>query len=315
MKNKIMLTALATIGLLAFTSIFGFAQINTARSNATASTTDFHDPQNLGLTVNSDGGENGVFVAPNGLSLYFSGNRAGGEGLGDIWVSQRPMLTSAWGPPQNLGTVINTGNVENRPRLSLDGLTMFFNSNREGSQDIFISTRTNPNDDFSWTTPVNLGVNINTPDGSESTPAYFEDPTTGIATLYFSSDREGGQGDFDIYQSTRNANGTFNPAINCAFLNSVARDFMPFPSRDGLEIYLVSDNGGLGGLDIWVATRGSIYARWKRPVNVETLNSENDESDPALSPDSSVLYFGSSREGGSGGSDLYTATRLCTSRK
>ncbi|MFN0277183.1 MAG: hypothetical protein ACKVRN_01135 [Pyrinomonadaceae bacterium] len=302
MKKKIMQKALTTIGLLALTSISGYSQ-----------TAEFHTPQNMGLTVNTEVTDNGGFLAPNGMSFYFSSQRSGGEGLSDIWVSQRQTLSSAWQTPQNLGTVINTGSNDNRPRLSLDGRTMFFGSNREGSFDIFMSTRPNPADDFGWTTPINL--NINTPDASESTPAYFEDPITGIATLFFSSNRDGGVGGADIYQSRRNPDGTFGVAVNCGFLNTVAQDIMPFPSRDGLEIFVVSDNGGLGGLDIWVATRVSLFSRWRRPVNVSSLNSDFDDQDPSLSPDGSVIYFGSDRDGGNGGSDLYSATRLCSSRK
>lgn len=305
MKNRIMPTALATISLLALTSIFSYSQ-NPVRSSAIASTFDFHSPQNMGSTVNSESNDNGPFAAPNGLSLYFSAQA-------DIWVCQRLTLTSAWGPPQNL-TILNTADVENRPKLSLDGRTMFFNSNRGGgAQDIYVSTRTDPNNDFGWTDPVNLGANINTAD-TEVGAALYEDPVTGSATLYFASNRVGGLGDFDIYQSTRNSNGSFNPAVNCRVLNSPGRDSMAFPSRDGLEIYLNSDNGGLGLLDIWVARRGP-SGRWQHPVNVSTVNSEYDETEPSLSPDGAVLYFSSAREGGSGSGDLYTATRLCTSGK
>lgn len=303
MKNKGMRTALAAISLLALASIFGYSQ-NTA---------EFHIPQNMGSPINLAGfSATGGAISPNGLSFYFTSNgRPGGLGLADIWVSKRLTLSSAWGEPQNLGATINTASTDNRPKLSLDGRTMFFGSNRDGSFDIFMSTRTDPNDDFGWTTPVSLGVNVNTPDGSESTPAYFEDPITGLATLYFASNRVGGFGDFDIYQSTRNSNGTFNPAVNFAILNSPGFDAMPFLSRDGLEIYLASDNGGLGLRDIWVSKRSSLLARWSRPANVGTVNSEYDELDPSLSPDGSVLYFSSTRDGGSGGQDLYSATRLC----
>lgn len=303
MKSKIMLMTLATIGLLTLTSIDGYSQ------NAA----NFHLPQNMGPTVNSEFTDNGGTIAPNGLSFYFSSQRPGGQGLSDIWVSQRQTLYSAWQTPQNLGAIINTASNDNRPRLSLDGRTMFFGTNREGSFDIFMSTRPNPNDDFGWTTPVNLA--INTPGFSESTPAYFEDPITGDATLYFSSSRDGGVGGADIYQSRRNPDGTFTLALNCSFLNTVADDIMPFPSRDGLEVFVVSDNGGLGGLDIWVATRVTPFSRWRPPVNVQSINSDFNEQDPSLSPDGSVVYFGSDRDGGNGGSDLYSATRLCSVNK
>ena len=53
---------------------------------------------------------------------------------------------------------------------------------------------------------------------------YFENPANGTAILYFTSNRAGGLGDEDIYQSTRNANGTFNAPTNVAALNSPSLD-------------------------------------------------------------------------------------------
>lgn len=296
--------------LLCLAALISLASVTAVRTEAVGSI-DFHVPQNLGLPVNTFETESGVFVAPSGLSLYFSGNRTGGFGGTDIWVSQRATLTSAWGTPQILGITINTDASENRPRLSLDGRTMFFNSNREGSQDIFVTTRTDPTDDFGWITPTRIDE-VSTGSG-EVGAAYFEDPVTGVGTLYFCSDRPGGLGGFDIYQSTRNSGGTFDPPTNVRFLNSPDDEFVPMPSRDGLEIFIVSTRpGGLGSQDIWVSTRAAKSARWRIPVNVASVNSEADEFDPALSTNGSVLIFGSNRAGGSGSIDLYTATRLCT---
>jgi len=52
----------------------------------------------------------------------------------------------AWSPPVNLGSVIDTEFAEERPNLSHDGRTLFFDSLRPGgvddSQDIWMSIRT-----------------------------------------------------------------------------------------------------------------------------------------------------------------------------
>lgn len=233
MKTKIILTIFTTITLLAQMPILTLSQTNDFAPNSFST---FSAPQNLGATVNWEGTDNAPFVAPNGLSLYMSGNRAGGPGGGDIWVSQRPTLTSAWGAPQNLGSVVNTESLENAPTLSSDGKALFFHSTRPGGtggRDIYLATRTNPNDDFGWTAPVNLTVVNST--ANESAPGYFEDPSTGSATIYFSSDRTGGLGADDIYQSTRNANGTFNTPTLITPLNSTALDARPQVRLDGLK--------------------------------------------------------------------------------
>ncbi len=313
MKINTILTILAAIALLTQMPILSHSQTS---DFAPRSFSVFALPQNIGATVNSADNESGAFVAPNGLSLYFSGNGAGTLGSADLWVSQRPTLTSAWGTPQNLGAVINSSSIENQPALSLDGKTMFFNSDKAGGigrQDIYMTTRTNPNDDFGWTAPVNLTAVNST--FAEVGAAYFEDPTNGIATLYFASDRGKPQGLDDIFQSTRNPDGTFNAATAVTELNSPLQNAYPKLRRDGLEIFFHSTrDGGLGGLDIWTSTRASTGSPWNPPVNVLSLNTESFDGTPSLSPDGSVLYFASARDGGNDGLDIYTATRVSVNR-
>ena len=309
MKTKIILTIFTAIALLAQMPVLTHSQKN---NFAPESFSVFSLPQNMGMTVNSADQENSAFVAPSGLSLYFSSNRTGTLGSTDLWVSQRPTLTSAWGAPQNLGAIINTGGVDNMPTLSLDGKTMFFNSSGRpdtlGGADIYMTTRTNPNDDFGWTTPVNLGAVVNTVD-DEVGAGYFENSTG--ALLYFSSNRSGGLGE-DIYQSIRNADGSFNTPTSVAALNSTGIDRRPQVRRDGLEILFDSDRaGGLGGRDIYVSTRASVSAPWNPPVNVASLNSSGSDQHPTLSPDGSVLYFASGRDGSL---DIYTAVRTSINR-
>lgn len=64
-------------------------------------------------------------------------------------------------------------------------------------------------------------------------------------------------------------------------------------SRDGLELYFASDRpGGLGGFDIWVATRETVGAPWGEPVNLgPNVNSPAREIAPAISPDGLEIYF------------------------
>src|SRR5215212_1147125 len=51
--------------------------------------------------------------------------------------------------------------------------------------------------------------------------------------------------------------------------NTSSLDGCPMPSRDGKTFYMASDRpGGLGGIDIWVATRASDNDPWGEPKNV-----------------------------------------------
>lgn len=267
------------------------------------------------MPVNTGDNETGVCMSPNGLSLYFSSNSAGSLGGLDIWVSQRSSLTAAWGTPQNLGALLNSTGIDNLPALSADGKTLFFNSSGRGDglggADIYMSTRSNPNDDLGWTAAVNLGAVVNT-SANEIAPTYFVDPTNGSAVLYFTSDRVSGLGGEDIYQSTRNANGTFNTPTNVTALNSASVDRRAEVRRDGLEVFFTSDRGPLVGRDTWVSTRASISAPWNPPVNVAAVNSPGDDDQhPSLSPDGSIVYFASSRDGSQ---DIYAAHRIGVNR-
>src|SRR5688500_503924 len=90
-------------------------------------------PVNLGPTVNSPFADNVPDVTRDGLSLYFSSNRPGGSGAGDLWASRRASVDDPWGVPVNLGPTVNSSAVDLGPNVSPDGHYLFFTSNRPGS--------------------------------------------------------------------------------------------------------------------------------------------------------------------------------------
>ena len=195
MKNKTTKTMLSAILVLAMMPLFALSQ-NNLTPNAPESFSTWSVPQNMGMTLNSTSNDVPGPVSNNGLSFYLTSSRPGGQGGQDIYVSQRATLTSAWGAPQNLGATVNSSSVDTVTALSLDGRTMFLQGDRPGGSgllDLYISTRTNPNDDFGWSAPVNLGAVVNSL-GNDQGAAYFENPVTGAGTLIFGSDRNGTPG-------------------------------------------------------------------------------------------------------------------------
>lgn len=312
MKTKTFLTKLAAVIVMAMMPVFVFSQNSDFTPDAAGSFSTFSMPQNLGGVVNSANAEELPVIASSGLSLYFASDRPGLGGR-DIWVSQRTTLSAAWGVPQNVGALNSTGN-EAPGYISLDGLVMFMNSTRPGGiggVDIYISTRTDPNNDFGWTTPVNIGAVVNTTFG-EQTPTYFVDPATGAGTLLFSSDRLSGQTNVkDIFQSTRNADGTFNPPTLVNELNSPADDNKPLISRDGLEIFFSSNRIARS---IFVSTRASTASSWNPPVVVGSLSAGGSAAQSSLSSEGTVLYFASDRPGTAGPGDIYLSVRVSVNR-
>ncbi len=159
-------------------------------------------PVNLGPKVNSSALENGPDISSDGLVLYFSSriDTADRPGFGshDIWVTTRKTKDEPWGTPVNLGRTVNSSALEGGPSVSVDGLSLYFNSDDRpggfGKRDIWVTTRKTKNDP--WDTPVNLGPTVNSP-GGENNPDISSDGST----LYFIGP------DVDIWQVSLKAHG------------------------------------------------------------------------------------------------------------
>jgi len=163
-------------------------------------TSGFDPVEKLGCDVNTTANEASPFPLPQdglGPVLYFSSTLTD---AGDIYYS-RWIDGSFQG--RELVPGVNTASVEGQPNVRRDGLEIFFFSNRSGANgnDIYAATRATTSDD--WSTPVNLGTDVNgpsaTPQSSETRPSLSWDGTT----LYFGSNRAGGEGNTDHYVTTR----------------------------------------------------------------------------------------------------------------
>jgi hypothetical protein len=271
---------------------------------------EWSSPLNLGADVNSAFEDLAPHLSSDGLALYFASTRPESQGLEDLWVSRRPNRHSPWGPAANIGPAVNTPANERSPALSRNRRLLFFATDRAGGSggfDIWVSWRPDPDDDFGWQAPVNLGTGINSA-ATDAGPSFLE--RGAIPQLYLATTRPGGPGGLDIYLGSVPGGWAGPPAL-VAELSSPQPDLTPAVRRDGLEIIFASSRpGGLGAFDLWHAVRKSIDDPWSAPTNLgPQLNTEFVEVFPSLSSDAETLVFQSTRPGGFGGSDLYVSSR------
>lgn len=95
-----------------------------------------------------------LHVSADGQTLVFASRRADGLGGYDLWIST--WENGNWGKPVNLDTPVNTPGDENRPFLSFDGLTLWYDgASRKGlpGPAIFRSQR---QPDGSWGEPEEI---------------------------------------------------------------------------------------------------------------------------------------------------------------
>lgn len=93
----------------------------------------------------------------------------------------------------------NSASKDGQPYLRKDGHELVFYSNRPGTlggNDVYSTMR--KNNSKPWSDPVNLGPSVNSA-SSETRPSLSCDGHT----LYFGSNKPGGEGDSDHYQATR----------------------------------------------------------------------------------------------------------------
>ncbi|MFY0689034.1 MAG: PD40 domain-containing protein [Cyclobacteriaceae bacterium] len=153
---------------------------------------------------------------------------------------------------------------------------------------------------------------LNTPN-AEYAPVHFNN------FLYFTSNREGGKvykntgtPFTDLYRvNTKGANvdirtlKALDPVINEAIVNEGSMTI----SANGNSIIFAKGNTGkaTGNNDVNLFFTRFRNGQWSspRPVSINDPNSW--DSTPALSPDGTTLYFASTRPGGFGGADLYSA--------
>jgi WD40 repeat protein len=176
-----------------------------------------------------------------------------------------------------------------------------------------ITSSPNAAPDFSsWSAPVNVGPIINST-FAEAGPAISKD---GLS-LYFHSDRPGGEGSTDFWVSQRaSQDAPWGAPVHLGdVINTPNTEAVAALSRDEHWLFFTSDRpGGFGGNDIWASYRQHTHdpLDWQPAVNLGAdVNSAFIDSAPSYFANDDggapQLFFHSSRPGGIGGTDIYVS--------
>ncbi len=125
--------------------------------------------------------------------------------------------------------------------------------------------------------------------------------------LFFSSNRKGGFGGYDLYY-VQNIGGTWSEPINCGkYINSLDDEMFPHLLND-TTLYFSSDGHvGYGGSDIYYSVKRDNM--WQTPVNVGLpLNSSKDDFALIFAGDDKKGFFGSDRYTDPGKDDIFSFT-------
>jgi Tol biopolymer transport system component len=249
--------------------------------------------------LNTPAHDDAAWLTSDERTIYFSSTRAGGPGGFDIYLATRASPEAQWSTPalvagvntagmdrhpvlspdglamyaeRQTGTDYNLlvatrqspsapfGALSDEPTLNgtssddspfvLSDRTMLFHSARSGFSELYQATW----DGMKYTEITMLG-------GIEDRTANNGDPilTGDRQTLYWSSDRAGGAGGFDIWVATRAApSGRFGGATNLTGLNTANIDAPSWVSADGCVLQftrLVSPVGGTANYDLYQAVK------------------------------------------------------------
>jgi peptidoglycan-associated lipoprotein len=160
--------------------------------SAAAAGTGWSEPQPLSFSTDSFTCGHPT-LTKDGQIMYFASDMPGGYGGKDIWYVTYTKRSKTWGDPINLGPTINTEGDDMYPFITDDG-TLYFSSNGHvglGGVDIYYSKGENTD----WSEPVNMKTPINS--GADD---FAMTLTKEKESGYFSSTREGGRGQDDIYR-------------------------------------------------------------------------------------------------------------------
>ena len=221
--------------------------------------------ENLGEEINSRFAEINPLVSGDESTLVFTKKL---QFYDAVFYSRKE--NGKWTYPINLTPSFELDGNSYCTGLSWDGTEIFVYRSDGFDGNIYYSSRA----EDKWTKLEKLNDHINT--------KYWESHASlspDGKTLYFTSNRKGGYGGLDIYQSVRSGKTDWGIPVNIGpTVNSEYNEDTPFITGDGKTLYFSSQGHyNMGGFDIFYTTLLS-NNRWAKPLNAGyPVNSTDDD--------------------------------------
>ncbi len=204
-------------------------------------------PENMGSQINTDGHDATTAVAPDAQSMLIYKDT---KGDGNLYECK--LVGNVWSKPKKMNKYINTKHHESSASYSNDGKTLYFVSNKPGGfghHDMYITKWDNIKQD--WGEAKNLGPTLNTKYNEEAVLIHPDGKT-----LYFSSQGHKTMGNYDIFKSTLNDDGSWSTPENMGYpINTVDDDVFFVINASGRRGYYSSFKAdGHGEKDIYMIT-------------------------------------------------------------
>jgi flagellar motor protein MotB/Tfp pilus assembly protein PilF len=258
------------------------------------------NPINLGPRINTALSEYWPILTADDSLLVFTSSDRLRNSQEDLYYSTRNK--DGWDQATLIAPPVNSKGSEGAQTISADGRIMVFTAclrtDGFGSCDLYISRKSGNE----WSKPLNMGKNINT-SYKESQPSLSSDGKT----IYFASNRPGGKGKFDIWQSRLNDDGNWSVPINLGdSINTDGEDFAPFIHYDNQTLYFSSDgHPGMGGTDIFISRKDE-SGNWSKAKNAGyPINTHFSEESLVVDAYGTFGLFSSDMDGGYGQKDIY----------
>lgn len=261
--------------------------------------------QSLGPIVNSHADDYAPTISKENDVLIFTSRRAGGMSVlkdvdnkffEDIYVSE--FENGDWGQPKNLGEPINSEQHDANINLNPNGTRLYLYKT-ENLGDIYFTEKT----DGKWGKPEALKKPINSP--SKETSVY---ETSDGMKMFFSSDREGGQGRLDLYVAYGNGKGKWSKVENLgAVVNTEYDEEGPFFDEANNVLYFSSKgHNGMGNYDLFKTIYDPEKNTWSKPENLGyPISSSDDDLYYVVASDGITAYYSSYKSDSEGGLDIY----------